>query len=560
MITKIHTGILRGIEAVPVVVECEVTSGIGIRLIGLADQAVKESLIRNITALEKEGYYIPGKKIIINVSPTIRLANESTLDLPIALAILVASGQESLPEGREVFACGELGLDASVRAITGSCQLARLAAERHPGAVTLFPYDNRQDLHPAQHGIKYFRQAIRAMVSPNPEQEETCAMNLDIKAWPEDMEETMNPLKENPVSPGALRAATIIAAGGHNAILVGKDTGEKRSLGKITAALLPTPDGKTRQELRDVLSAQGKDSEKTFLTPFVEAPASTSLQALAGNDRLPGMVSLSHGGVLMLPEYETTPKAQKEILRAVLEDGSVTISRLKSTITYPARFLLLAGTKPCPCGNWGLGEQCHCTPGQRAAFVNHALCGALTDHFDVHVFVQGGASITDGKDDKKALLEWNYCKETVEKARQMQEERYRDLPYRTNAGLDREGLEKFCLGMMDQDVRQLIEKLIGRFRYGPKAFSRILKTARTIADLDGSDQIRAQHICEAASYRFLDNGCEATSDNHFPGKADSPAGEPKEYTHELLLSPGTRPLLRIPHDVLQQAGPAGSLL
>lgn len=513
MTSVIQSCVPDGIGTRDVTIETEIRpDGMGIHMIGLHDDAVKECLLRTVTALQNCGYTFPGRKIIINISPAAVSCRDGRLDLPVALGILTASGQVQCraaltaadsPGTLRVFAAGELGLDGSVRPVSASFQTAE-AALPTDREIAILPYGNRRDLYNYQHGVKTLREAVAVLEADDPESLPSAAHNLDMPDPPKPKARPL--LSDLPVGVGAKRAALIIAAGGHHGILVGADTCLQSRFAEAVAGLLPTLDEPTRHDNQAILSLCGRDIAEGYRTPFCQALPHDSLAALFGSPTLPGKVSLSNGGVLFLRNADETPKSVTEALRGPVEDNLVKISRLRTVTTWPARFLMLAGMKTCPCGNYGQGDSCRCTPGERATFLRNAYgTRAVYDRTDVQVFIHQEGTRNYCFEDKDLALEAEKSyRKAINAARHRQAERFRDEPFDTNAGMLSKHVIRYCENTLTDEAKEILERIMTHMGLSARSYLRIMKVARTIADLEDSDEILPAHVAEAASFRFLD--------------------------------------------------------
>ena len=498
MITKTNTFKLNGINAVPVTVECEITTGLGIHLVGLADTAVKESLLRTITAIQSLGYRIPGKKVVINLAPADLRKGGSGYDLPIALGILAASGQEKLPDLDKYVLAGELGLDGSLRDIPGWMQAAELASKT--GKCCILPTESAKLAARALqgsatvYGADNIKEVIDILNDGAPDWTALdVAENCD-EPYEQALEHRRNWWDTTPGHASEKRALEIAAAGGHPVLMIGAPGSEKKALAQALLDILPPmTEGETMdvQRIYSAADCRNIPGER----PIRSVYSIPSLAALVGggygNNLNPGMASLAHNGILYIDQLAEMPKSILEALRGPLEDGKVVLSRLRSKVEYPTKFFPVFATNPCPCGYWGEGDKCTCTKGQREAYLAH-LSGPVFDRLTMQIFthtqkpgaVPGEPSAT--------------VAERVKKARERQMARQGKL----NDGLTRESLETVC--RLDEECSTLMENLFSRLGLSARAYTRILKIARTIADLDGTEAIMPKHLAEAFSYRFLD--------------------------------------------------------
>ena len=514
MLINIHSAKCIGIDAVEVIVEVDVAQGIGIHLVGLADAAVKESLLRTITSLQSLGFKIPGRKIVINLAPADMHKKGSGYDVPIALGIIAASGQRDLPLLDKYIIMGELGLDGTIREVPGALPTVELAERSglrgcilpQASALEAVEYSSSE-----VYGVENLDDVLRILSG-----EEDCRDLLaesiierkGIKTQEEDSKDSLGHVmdfSEIIGQEGAKRGVEIAAAGGHNVIMIGPPGSGKSSLAKAIASILPKMSLRESVQTSKIYSVAGKGNPLRGLMkqrPFRAPHYSASVAALIGggsDNILPGEISLAHNGILMIDEFCEAPKKVLEVLRAPMEDRKVTISRLKTKVEYPADFMLVAATNPCPCGFYGEGDKCTCTPSKRMAYLSK-LSGPIMDRIDIQLWMK---PIDPKKLVNRAPAEASaVVAERVMKAREIQKERFRDEGIFCNAGMTNRMIDKYC--RLDKECQQLLEKIIEHMGLSARACSRILKLARTIADLEGVENITSAHLTEAASYRFLD--------------------------------------------------------
>lgn len=496
-----------GIDAIPVTVEVDMTFGIGIHLVGLADAAVKESLLRTITALQSMGFKVPGKKIVINLAPADMHKKGSGYDVPIALGILAASGQVEMPGLDEFVIMGELGLDGGVREISGALPIVEFACNIGKGCILpeTSAMETAEFANDRVYGVSTLKDVLRIL-----EGKEDCS---HLKVKKHGNPEGKHPARHDGImdfsdikgQEAAKRGLEIAASGGHNAILIGPPGSGKSSLAKAMSAILPPMSTEESIQTSKIYSVAGKGNSRHSLIrqrPFRAPHHSASIPALIGGGSehiMPGEISLAHNGILFLDEFCEAPKKVIEALRGPMEDRTVTISRLRNKILYPASFMLVAATNPCPCGHYGDGDKCTCTPSRRVAYLSK-LSGPLMDRIDIHLWmnpVDARSLVRKEKAESSATVA-----ERVGRAREIQARRFSEERTYTNAEMDAAMIEKYC--PLSLECKTFLEKLIDRMQLSARACHRILKLARTIADMDGAEEIALRHISEAASYRFLD--------------------------------------------------------
>ncbi len=511
MLKQIRAAKCVGTEAVGVTVETDIDHGIGVHLVGLADIAVKESLLRTFTAMQALGFRIPGRKIVINLAPADMHKSGSGYDLPIAIGIMAASGQYEMEGADKYLIMGELGLDGSVRGIEGALPFVEYAVRAGLRGVIL-PADSALEAvdidGPEIYGVTDLRDVVRIL-----EGREGCSLLLARNSPAAQSRSADRSGEEESVDfadiigqEGAKRAVEIAAAGGHNVLLIGAPGSGKSSLAKAMAGILPPMDREESLETSRIYSVAGLRKgqrglirRRPFRSPHYSASMAAIIGGGAGENIVPGEVTLANNGVLFLDELAQMPKSVLEALRGPIEDRKVTISRLKTKVEFPSSFALVAASNPCPCGYYGEGDRCVCSPSRRIAYLSR-LSGPIMDRIDLQIWMHSVppevAARGCGAESSAEVAR------RVVAARELQRRRFRGESISTNAEMSNRQVRNYC--PLSADCTGALEKIMSGSGMSLRAWFRIIKLARTIADLEGKENITADHIREAAAFRLLD--------------------------------------------------------
>lgn len=505
MLAIIKSTALHGLEGQMVQVEVDISNGLPcFDLVGLPDPAVKEARDRVRAAIKNSGFEYPQQRITVNLAPADIRKEGPLYDLPIAAGILAATGQVDAETLARYVLIGELSLNGTLRGVAGVLPNT-LAARTRGFTEIMVPRENALEAALVQDVCVYPIESLEQLSRFLHREEEILPCKVDIHSLIDINEEAIPDMADVRGQTVARRALEVSAAGGHNVLMLGSPGSGKTMLARRLPGIMPDLSFEEALEITKIHSLAGliKPGRPLVMErPFRAPHHSASAVGMVGGGRFPrpGEISLAHHGVLFLDELPEFPKDVLESLRQPLEDGMITISRVNGVVSFPARMMLVSAMNPCPCGFYGdLARECTCTPYQIQRYVNR-ISGPLLDRIDIHLEIPRLDYMELAE--QKAGEPSSSIKQRVEKARQHQQERFGAGSIKCNAQMLPAQVRKFC--RLTKEARNLLRSAFNQLNLSARAHDRILKVARTIADLADSDVIGTTHLAEAIQYRSLE--------------------------------------------------------
>lgn len=504
MLSIVKSMTLHGLEGFIVDVQVDVAGGLPCwEIVGLPDVSIREAKERVRTAIKNSGYEFPSRRIVINLAPATIKKVGSAFDLPIAIAILLATENINEFDFENVAFVGELSLDGNVHSITGILPMC-IEAKKLGIKEIVVPKENAKEasivdginvipVSSLNQVVAYLNKSIKI----NPEKFNSNELIKSNQVYNLDFSEVKG-------QKNIKRAIEVAASGGHNCMLIGSPGSGKTMMARRIPTILPKLSFEEALEVTKIHSVAGNISENSPLIinrPFRFPHHTISKTSLVGGGAIPkpGEISLAHYGVLFLDELPEFEKSTLEVLRGPLEDGKITISRVNATLTYPSKFMLVASMNPCPCGYYGSDKECCCSNQAINKYLGK-ISGPLLDRIDIQVEVSSVKYKNLNSNTQEETSE--QIRKRVEETRKIQLERYKECGIYSNSELTPKLIEKYC--KLDEKSKIILEKAFNKLGLSARAYARILKVARTIADMNKSTNIQSSHLLEAIQYRSLD--------------------------------------------------------
>lgn len=505
MLSNIKTMSLQGLDGIIITVEVDVSDGMpGWEIVGLPDTSIKEAKERVRAAIKNSGIDFLSRKYIVNLSPADIRKEGALLDLPIAVGVLSSLGILNEGEFEDTIFIGELALDGSVREVHGILPIC-IEALRLGIKKVIVPKLNANEAAIVENLEVYGVDNLTQVINFLNKKVNISKTVVDIEQFFKKKETDLLDFSEVTGQESVKRALEIAAAGGHNCLLIGAPGSGKTMMARRVTTILPDLTFEEALQITKIHSIAGKikNDKEALITrrPFRSPHHTISPIGIIGGGKIPkpGEISLAHYGVLFLDELPEFGRNTLEVLRGPLEDRIVTISRVGASLTYPCNFMLIASMNPCPCGYYGSTEkQCTCDERKRSLYKSR-ISGPLLDRIDIQIEVP---SVKYQNLESQKGESSEEIKKRVDKARKIQIERYKNYEIFSNSELTPKLIQKFC--RLDSESKNILQKSFEKFKFSARAYSRILKLARTIADLDGKEDIEMFHISEAIQYRSLD--------------------------------------------------------
>lgn len=508
MLSKVLSLGFKGIDGFDVEVEVDVTSGLpSFNVVGLPDANIREARDRVLSAIKNSGFDLPAKKIVVNLAPAEIKKTGTHYDLPMALAILLALNRNKISASfdiKKIYFLGELSLEGRIKPVIGILPMLISLKQKNDNSVAILPYGNEKEA--VLSGVNFFKAENLKEVFLFLKGElnlKTAGLNRE-KLLEEKSLENILDFSDVQGQIYARRAVEIAVAGFHNILMMGPPGSGKTMIAKRIPTIMPPMSVDEILETTKIYSVCGKNNGDIILTrPFREPHHTVSDVALIGGGQnpKPGEISLAHNGVLFLDEFPEFSRTSIEALREPLENHKITVSRVRETVEYPAKFLLVASANPCPCGYLGHPvKQCICSPLQIQKY-RSKISGPVLDRIDIHIEVSP-VKFEEWSGKKKDSESSKQMYERISKAIEIQRKRFKGTDIKYNSMMSVKDIKKFC--KIPDDVLSMLEAAMDKMGYSARSVDKIIKVSRTIADIEGSENIKKEHVIESLHYRILD--------------------------------------------------------